>query len=100
MNSVTNLKRWGAAGEWGREAGLAIVALGLGFGVMPALIFYVGSSVLGRYEGAAIARMYDTVYRGLGSGSVAAWVVVLGPYGLYLIFRMLRLWWRLSARLA
>jgi hypothetical protein len=100
MNSVTILKRWGAAGEWSQEAGLAALALALGFGIMPVLIFFIGSLVLGRYEGAGLARMYDSVYRGLGSGSLASWVVVLGPYGLYLLFRLLRLWWRASARLA
>jgi len=26
--------------------------------------------------------------------------VLLGPYGLYLIFRALQLWWRASAKLA
>ncbi len=100
MSSATILKRWGVAGEWVQEAGLAAVALALGFGVMPALIFFAGSGVLGRYEGASVARMYDSLYRGLGSGSLAAWVVVLGPYGLYLLFRILRLWWRAGGRLA
>jgi hypothetical protein len=93
------LNRLGLTNEWAQEAGMAAITLGLGFGVMPLLIFLTGSSSLGRYEGAAPARIYDTVYQGLRDGSSAAWTVVLGPYGLYLLFKGLRLWWRASARL-
>ena len=100
MNSSTILKRLGLAGGWTQEVGLAAIALGLGFGIMPILIFFAGSSTLGRYDGASIARIYSTLYRGLGLGSLASWTVALGPYGLYLLFRALRLWWRASAHLA
>lgn len=74
--------------------------MALGFGILPALIFFAGSATLGRYEGASLAGVYDGVYRGLEAGSLASWIVVLGPYGLCLLFRALRLWWRSSARLA
>jgi hypothetical protein len=36
---------------------------------------------------------------GLREASIASWVVFLGPYGLYLLFKALRSWWRASARL-
>ena len=79
---------------------MALIALALGFGLMPLLIYYSGTALLGRYDGGNAARIYDTVYRGLGAGSVAALIVVFGPYGLYLLFKTLRVWWRASARLA
>ena len=66
------------------------IALLVGFALMPVLIFFAGSSLLGRYEGASVQRMYESVYRGLEAGSVASWIVLLGPYGLYLIFKGLR----------
>jgi hypothetical protein len=94
------LTRLGLSNEWAQEAGIAAIALGLGFAVMPLLIFLAGSSSLGRYEGAAPARVYGIVYQGLHTGSSASWIVVLGPYGLYLIFRGLRFWWRVSTHLA
>ena len=72
----------------------AAIALGIGFGVMPLLIFFAGSTSLGRYEGASAAGIYDTVFQGLRMGSFASWIVVLGPYVLYLLFKALRLWWR------
>ena len=92
--------RYGFNNGWVRETVLALVALAIGFGVMPLLIFFAGSMSLGRYEGASPARIFDGVYQGLGMGSTASWIVVLGPYGLYLIWKTLRLWWRASARLA
>lgn len=75
---------------------LAIAALGLlvGLGLMPVLIFYAGASALGRYEGASVLHLYRSLYLGLGQGSIASWVVLLGPYGLYLLSKGLRAWWQ------
>jgi hypothetical protein len=44
--------------------------------------------------------MFQSLYAGLQTGSAASWIVLLGPYGLYLLFPALRLWWRASAKLA
>jgi len=95
----TILRRLGLASGWAQEATVAVAALALGFGILPLLIFFVGSSLLGRYDGASPARIYDSLYQGLEGGSLASWVVVFGPYGLYLAFRGLKLWWQASARL-
>jgi hypothetical protein len=88
------------AGGLPQELALALLTLGLGFGLMPLLIYLVGSWTLGRYEGASAARIYQGIYQGLSAGSEACWIVVLGPFGLYLIFKGLRLWWRASGRFA
>ncbi len=96
MGSSTIRKHVGSAGGWSRELVVAAAALGLGFGAMPLCIFVAGSLALGRYEGAGVARMYASVYQGLAGGSTAAWIVALGPYGLYLLFKALRAWWRIS----
>jgi hypothetical protein len=79
---------------WSREIVVSGLALLFGFALMPVLIFYAGSSLLGRYEGASIGRMFQSLYGGLQTGSTASWIVLLGPYGLYLFFKALRLWWR------
>jgi len=94
------LKRFGLASSWSQEAVMALLTLGLGFGLMPLLIYYAGSTLLGRYDGANPARVYDGVYQGLELGSAASMTVVFGPYGLYLLAKALRLWWRASAKLA
>jgi hypothetical protein len=100
MRFETILKRLDLAGRWTRELVRAAVALAAGFGVMPVAIFYAGAWALGRYEGAGAGRIYKGIYQGLHSGSLASWVVVLGPLGFYVIFKGLRQWWRASARLA
>ena len=100
MRLETVFKRLNSAGQWTRELVHAGLALAAGFGLMPLAIFYAGSQALGRYEGASAGRLYRGIYQGLQAGSLASWIVVLGPLGFYLIFKGLRQWWRASARLA
>ena len=85
---------------WAGEVLSAALCLLAGFALLPMLIFYVGIATLGRYEGASLPRLYASLLASLTEGSLAPWVVFLGPYGLFLLFRALRLWWRASARLA
>lgn len=77
---------------------MAAIALVAGFVLLPLLIYHAGTAALGSYEGASLSRIYDGIFQGLATGSVASWIVVLGPYGFYLLFKLLRLWWRVSAR--
>jgi hypothetical protein len=93
-------KRLGVTRRWSRELWLTGIALLIGFALMPVLIFFTGAWLLGRYEGASLRRVYEAVYGGLQAGSTASWIVLFGPYGLYLIFKGLRTWWRASAKLA
>jgi hypothetical protein len=70
----------------------------MGVALMPVLIFQAGAATLGRYEGASVGQIYSTLFTGLAQGSSAAWVVFLGPYGLYVLSKLLRSWWRASAK--
>jgi hypothetical protein len=92
--------RMGMTSQWSVELALAAIGLLIGVGLMPILIFYAGVSTLGRYEGASLGHLYRSLFTGLGQQSIASWTVLLGPYGLYLLFKGLRAWWRASARLA
>jgi hypothetical protein len=83
---------------WAVELIAAAVGLLLGIAVMPILIFYAGVATLGRFEGASLGHLYGSLFAGLREASIASWVVLLGPYGLYLLFRALRGWWRASAK--
>jgi hypothetical protein len=100
MGQRNLLVRLGLPSAWSQELALAALGLALGFGLMPMLIFFAGSAALGRYEGASLPRLYGSLYQGLGAASSASWIVVLGPYGLYLLFRALRFCWRSGARAA
>jgi hypothetical protein len=84
---------------WTAELLMAGIGLLLGVALMPVLIFYAGVAALGRFDGASLGHLYSTLFEGLREASIASWVVFLGPYGLYLLFRALRAWWRASARL-
>jgi hypothetical protein len=78
---------------------MAALSLLIGIGLMPVLIFYAGAATLGRFEGASLPRLYHSLLVGLGQASIASWAVLLGPYGLYLLFRGLKVWWRAGAHL-
>jgi hypothetical protein len=93
-------RRLGLSLGWSRELWLTGITLAVGFGLMPLFVYFAGSMLLGRYEGASLGRTFQSVYAGLEAGSAASWIVLLGPYGLYLIFRCLRFLWRASAKLA
>jgi hypothetical protein len=98
FNSI--IERFGEARPWVLELAAAGIGLILGLGVMPCLIFLAGSTLLGRYDGASLRSTYVTVFDGAAAGSVASWIVILGPYALYLLFRALRAWWRAGANMA
>jgi hypothetical protein len=85
---------------WAAESLAAAIGLVSGVVLMPLLIFYAGVAALGRFDGASLGHLYSSLFEGLREASVASWIVFLGPYGLYLLFRALRAWWRASARLA
>jgi hypothetical protein len=93
------LTRLGMTSPWSVELGLAALGLLIGVGLMPVLIFYAGVATLGRYEGASLGHLYHSLFLGLGQASVASWTVLLGPYGLYLLYKGLRTWWRASAHI-
>ena len=80
-----------------RQLLAAVIGLIVGAAVLPALIYYSGSWLLGRYEGASLSRSYGTVFSGLAAGSTASWTVLLGPYALYQLQNGLRILWRVGA---
>jgi hypothetical protein len=94
-----NLSRLAEERPWAAELLVAGIGLLLGITLLPALIFYAGVAALGRFDGASLGRLYSNLFEGFREASIASWVVFLGPYGLYLLFRALRAWWRASARL-
>jgi hypothetical protein len=98
MLAAKDSKGFGLTRGWSRELWLSGIALVTGCALLPGLIFFVGASALGRYEGATMLGIYRSVYAGLTKGSMASWIVLLGPYGLYLLFKGLKACWRAGAR--
>ena len=60
----------------------------VGFALMPVLIFYAGffapRTLRGREPAAHLTKPSTAASR---QASVASWIVLLGPYGLYLLFK-------------
>jgi hypothetical protein len=92
----TSLSDWVRDRPWVLESAIAVMGLLVGVFLMPILIFYAGVAALGKYEGASLSGLYSSIFTGLEEGSVASWLVFLGPYALYLLFRALRVWWRVG----
>ncbi len=91
----------GAWRNYRRRKGLAreviTLVLGLltGLLVMPFAIYLVGRTLLGGYlrsttdaTPAGAVALWSDFIAGLSQGSLAHWLVLLGPYVLYLIFRI------------
>lgn len=97
MHAKTILRRVALTSAWSQQVAIAAAALLAGFVLTPIAIFSIGAAALGRYEGASLARLYDSIFDGLAQGSLASWGVVLGPYALYLLFKALNLWWRIGS---
>lgn len=74
-----------------RELILLVVGLILGFLLIPLLVWLVGTLMLGPYKGGSgsAGSLLSNLYKGLGEGAPSFWVVVLGPYALIMLARLL-----------
>lgn len=80
---------------FGREAITLVLGLLAGLLLMPFGIYLVGHALLGGYvrsttstTPAGPVALWSDFVGGLSQGSLAHWLVLLGPYVLYLIFRI------------
>jgi hypothetical protein len=94
MRVANVINRNRTVGGIAREIIIAASGIAIGGLLLPPLIYACGAAALGVYEGASVAHTYHSVWSGAVEGSIASWIVILGPYALLLLFRGLRLWWR------
>ncbi len=73
-----------------RELAIAAACLLAGALPMPLLVWIAGTATLGPYANGAFGALLSDFFRGLGSGSLAAWIVLAGPYALVAVLRLLR----------
>jgi hypothetical protein len=59
----------------------------VGIVALPVLVYAVGSALFGDYGGTGFSAFYGSLHRGLRSGQLAAWFLVLSPYLLWQIVR-------------
>jgi len=75
-----------------RELLTLALCLAIGLLVMPLLIWVVGTTQLGHYANGGIGGLLGDYYLGLAKGSLAYWLVALGPYAAVWLLRGLRVW--------
>lgn len=82
-----------------REAIVLAVFGGFGLLILPALVYLVGQQLLGEYRpGAGMGAFYGDFYGLLGTFSIWAWVLALGPWLAVVLLRFLWLPLRHLAR--
>ena len=77
---------------WKRELLTLALCLAIGWLLMPILIWIVGSTQLGPYANGGIGHLLGDYYLALAKGSLAYWLVALGPYAAVWLLRGLRAW--------
>lgn len=74
-----------------RELTIAAAAFAVGFFVLPPAIYWLGQRVLGNYApGAGMLDLADQIWGDLLQLAPAAWLLVLSPYLLVQLLRLLR----------
>ena len=78
-----------------KEILIAMVMLGFGLVLLPVLVYWVGTQVVGEYvaEGGLWALM-GHVWGDLASGGLLAWILVVSPYLIIQLLRLARYLWR------
>ena len=72
-----------------RELIILGVALLVGLFVAPVAIWFAGGRTLGTYAGGSLGHLVGNFFRGLASGSPPFWAVVVGPYVVCVLVRVL-----------
>jgi hypothetical protein len=63
------------------ESLTALILILLGFVILPVMVYLVGQFIIGDYEGdGGILGLFVAIYRSLGRGELATWILVLSPY--------------------
>ena len=77
-----------------RELLTLALCLVVGLVVMPIVIWLVGSVQLGPYSNGGLGSLLKDYFLELAKGSLAYWLVALGPYAAVWLLRGLRFWFK------
>lgn len=83
-----------------RESIIAATLFAFGFFVLPLAIYWVGRELIGSYSSdgspAGAMALAEGIWADLLRFRLAAWVLVLAPYGLVQLVRLTRRLWRVA----
>ncbi|MFQ5609881.1 MAG: hypothetical protein ACE5F8_06385 [Woeseiaceae bacterium] len=81
------------------EFGLFVGLLFCGFVLMPIAIWFIGQNVFGAYGGEGYSDFFGTLSARIRSGDFSAWFLVLSPWVVILILRLMGRAWRATGEL-
>ena len=73
---------------WRRELGFFALFFGFGLLVLPFLIYLAGVLTLGPYEGGLLTFL-GSLMRAFFTAKPSAWLLVIGPYLMFMVIRFL-----------
>ena len=73
-----------------------VILAAAGIALLPLAVFYVGNEVFGAYGGDGFGHFFESILARLGRGDRFAWLLVLSPYLVLQLFRLLGMAWRLT----
>ncbi len=75
--------------NWRRELIIAVLSFSFGFFVLPILIYVVGEAAVGDYApDAGLLDLAEHIWSDFFALKPAAWLLVLSPYGVLLLGRL------------
>ena len=77
-----------------REILLFVVLLVIGITVLPTVTYFVGELVFGAYGGGGLGSFVGELIGKLGRGDSFAWFLVLSPYIITQLIRLMAMGWR------
>ncbi len=77
---------------------LFVGLLFVGFVLMPIVIWFVGKAVFGAYGGAGYVEFFGTLSGKIRSGDSVAWFLVLSPWLVWQILRLMVFGWRAAGK--
>lgn len=80
-----------------REIIIAGISFAFGFFILPLAIYWVGRELIGPYStdsAAGALSLAESIWSDLLTFRLAAWALVLAPYGLVQLLRLARRTWR------
>ena len=81
-----------------KEFGLLVFFLFAGLVLLPVLIYFVGQSVFGDYEGVGYGDFFSGLSEKIRNGDWASWFLILSPYFAWQCLRLMAYGWRLAGR--
>jgi hypothetical protein len=81
--------------SWKREILIAALLFGIGFLVLPLAIYFVGQGLIGEYApDAGPMSLAEQIWTDVLTLKPAAWILVLSPYVVLQLGRIVRRTWR------